>query len=100
MSLRDEIAVARGGAVVTTVAAAMLAELLFVRLTHAMQIDTHGDALPAAHAAGVAAQHQGALHTALMLGRFVSPVVLAVASSRPDPSGTWLISAGPGTARS
>jgi hypothetical protein len=50
------------------VAGAMLAEFLFVRVTHALQIDAQGAALRPAQAAAVAAQHHGVLVLAIMLG--------------------------------
>ena len=54
--------------VVASVGLAMLAEWVFVRLTGAAQIDTHGVALPPEQAAQVAAQHHGVLVIAIMLG--------------------------------
>lgn len=56
---------------VVTIAIAMLAERLLVGYTHALQIDTHGAALPPAQAAKVAAQHHGMLVIAIMLGAMV-----------------------------
>jgi len=54
--------------IAASVGLAMLAEWIFVRLTGAMQIDTHGAALPQEQAAQVAAQHHGVLVIAIMLG--------------------------------
>jgi uncharacterized membrane protein YgaE (UPF0421/DUF939 family) len=59
---------------VVTIAIAMLAEALFVRLTHALQIDTHGATLPTANAAQVTAQHHGMLVIAIMLGAVVGMI--------------------------
>lgn len=53
---------------VVTIGIAMLAERVFVSLTHALQIDTHGASLPPEQAALVAAQHHGMLVIAIMLG--------------------------------
>jgi len=47
------------------------AELLFVRFTHALQIQTHGAALPAAEAARVAGANHGTLVVAMLLGAIV-----------------------------
>jgi hypothetical protein len=59
---------------VATIAVAMLAEWLFVRLTHALQIDTHGAVLPPAQAAAVTAQHHGVLVVAILLGAILGTV--------------------------
>ena len=56
---------------VATIGAAMAAEYLFVHLTHALEIDTHGAVLPAQQAALVAAQHHGITVIAIMLGAIV-----------------------------
>jgi hypothetical protein len=53
---------------VATIGVAILAELLFVRLTHALQTDTHGAVLSPAQAAEVAVQHHGVLVVAILLG--------------------------------
>jgi hypothetical protein len=47
------------------------AELLFVRFTHALQIQAHGAALPAAEAAKVAGANHGTLVVAMILGAIV-----------------------------
>ena len=47
------------------------AELLFVRFTHALQIQTHGATLPAAEAAKVAGANHGTLVVAMLLGAIV-----------------------------
>ena len=47
------------------------AELLFVRFTHALQIQTHGAALPAAEAARVAGANHVTLVVAMLLGAIV-----------------------------
>jgi len=56
---------------VLTVAVILGAEALFVRLTHALQVQTHGPALPAAVAAKVAAGNHVYLVIALLLGAVV-----------------------------
>jgi len=56
---------------VVTIGLAMLAERVFVSLTHALQLDTHGAVLPPEQAALVAAQHHGMLVIAIMLGAMV-----------------------------
>ena len=56
---------------VATIGAAMAAEYLFVHLTHALQLDTHGATLSPQQAALVAAQHHGLLVIAIMLGAIV-----------------------------
>lgn len=55
-----------------TIAGAILAEWLFVGLTHALQTDTHGAVLPPAQAALVASQHHGVLIVAIMLGAILA----------------------------
>lgn len=59
---------------VATIAAAMAAEWAFVRLTGAMQIDTHGAVLPPAQAAEVAAANHGMTIIAIMLGAVVGMI--------------------------
>src|ERR1700733_4600160 len=59
--------------------AAMAAEWAFVRITGALEIDTHGLALPPEQAALVAAQHHGVLVVALMLGAVVALVAVFAA---------------------
>jgi uncharacterized membrane protein YccC len=59
---------------VATIGVAMFAERLFVRRTHALQIDTHGAALPSAQAAVVAAQHHGVMVIAMLLGAIVGMI--------------------------
>jgi hypothetical protein len=54
--------------VVVTIAVTMLAEWLFVRLTHALQISTPPGPLAPATAALVAAQHHGVLVIGILLG--------------------------------
>jgi uncharacterized membrane protein YgaE (UPF0421/DUF939 family) len=56
---------------VISIGIALAAEWLFVHLTHALQIDTHGAALPAAQAAAIALQHHELLIIAMMLGAMV-----------------------------
>jgi len=59
---------------VVTIGAAMAAEWGFVLLTHAMQLDTHGVAMPPAAAAQVAAQHHGVTVIAVMIGAVVGMI--------------------------
>jgi uncharacterized membrane protein YgaE (UPF0421/DUF939 family) len=56
---------------VVSIGVILEAELLFVRFTHALQIQTHGAALPAAEAAKVAAANHGTLVVAMLLGAIV-----------------------------
>lgn len=70
---------------VVTIAAAMGAEWLFVHLTHALQIDTHGAVLPPAQAALIAAQHHGLLIIAIMLGAVVGMIASFAGSMFPTP---------------
>lgn len=56
---------------VVTIALAMLVERVFVGRTHALQINTHGAALPPDRAALVAAQHHGVLVIAIMVGAII-----------------------------
>jgi hypothetical protein len=59
---------------VVTIAVAMLAEWSFVRVTHALELDTHGAALPPPEAAAVAAQHHALVVIAIMLGAVVGMI--------------------------
>jgi len=59
---------------VATIAAAMAAEWAFVRITHAMQVDTHGAVLPPAQAALVAAENHGMTIIGIMLGAVVGMI--------------------------
>lgn len=59
---------------VLTIGVAMGVEWLFVRLTHALQIDTHGAVLPPEQAALVAAQHHGVTVVAVMIGAVVGMI--------------------------
>jgi hypothetical protein len=56
---------------VLTIGLALVAEALFVHFTHALQIQTHGAALPAALAAKVAAADHGFLLIAMVIGSIV-----------------------------
>jgi uncharacterized membrane protein YgaE (UPF0421/DUF939 family) len=56
---------------VLTIGLTLAAEALFVHFTHALQIQTHGAALPAALAAKVAAVNHGFLVSAMALGSIV-----------------------------
>ncbi len=56
---------------VLTIGLALLAEALFVHFTHALQIQTHGAALPAALAAKVAAADHAFLLIAVVVGGMV-----------------------------
>jgi MFS family permease len=59
---------------VATIAAAMAAEWAFVRITGAMQIDTHGAVLPPAQAAVVSATNHGMLIIMIMVGAVVGMI--------------------------
>jgi uncharacterized membrane protein YgaE (UPF0421/DUF939 family) len=59
---------------VTTIGLAMLVEWVFVKATHALQLDTHGAQLPPQQAALVAAQHHGVLVIGIMLGAVLGMV--------------------------
>jgi hypothetical protein len=59
---------------VATIGVAMLAEWLFVRRTHALQIDTRGAVLPPAQAGAIAAQHHGVLVIAILLTAIVGMI--------------------------
>jgi len=59
---------------VATIAAAMAAEWAFVRVTHAMQVDTHGAVLPPTQAALVAAVDHGMMIIGIMLGAVVGMI--------------------------
>ena len=54
-----------------TIGLALLAEALFVHVTHALQIQAHGAALPAALAAKLAAANRGSLVNAMVAGGIV-----------------------------
>lgn len=56
---------------VITIGAILLVEWLFVRATHALQIDTHGAHLPAAKAAAVAAANHQYQVIAMMMGALI-----------------------------
>jgi uncharacterized membrane protein YgaE (UPF0421/DUF939 family) len=56
---------------VLTIAAILVAEAIFVHVTHALQIQTHGAALPAAKAAEVALANHGFLVIAMLIGAIV-----------------------------
>jgi hypothetical protein len=56
---------------VLTIGLALVAEALFVHFTHALQIQTHGAALPAALAAKVTAADHGFLLIAMVIGSIV-----------------------------
>ena len=56
------------------IALAVAAEYVFVQVTHAMQINTHGATLPPAQAALVHAQHHGVLVIAMLLGALMAMV--------------------------
>ena len=56
---------------VLTIAAALLVEWLFVRFTHALLIEPHGAALPAAEAARAAAANHGLTVIAMLLGAII-----------------------------
>jgi hypothetical protein len=51
-----------------------LAELTFVQLTRALEVDTRGAALPPTQAALIAAQHHGLLIIAIMIGAVVGMI--------------------------
>lgn len=53
---------------VITIACALLAEYVFVRLTHALEVDPGTTALAPAQAVAIAAQHHAVLVIAMMLG--------------------------------
>ena len=59
---------------VLTIAAILAAELIFVRLTHALQIQTHGAALPAARAAQVATANHDSLVVMMLLGAIIGMI--------------------------
>jgi len=59
---------------VATIGAAMAAEWAFVRITHAMQVDTHGAVLPPQQAAMVAAADHGMMIIGIMLGAVVGMI--------------------------
>lgn len=59
---------------VIAIGLALLAEYWFVHLTHALQVDTHGAALPKAQAALIHAQHHGLLIVAMLLGAIVAMI--------------------------
>lgn len=61
---------------VCALAPAWAAGWLFVQVTHAMQIDTHGARLPAAHSATVGAANHGML----IIGELVAAVVAMLRS--------------------
>ena len=56
---------------VLTIAVILEAEWVFVHFTHALQIQTHGAALPAAQAVAVAAANHGSLVLALLIGAII-----------------------------
>jgi len=60
---------------VLMVAVALGAEALFVHFTHALQIQVHGAALPAAEAAEVAAANHGFAVIAMVMGAMVGLIV-------------------------
>ena len=69
---------------VATIGAAMAAEWAFVRVTHAMQVDTHGAVLPPAQAALVAAENHGMTIIAIMLGAVVGMISAFTGSMYPS----------------
>jgi hypothetical protein len=70
---------------VLTISLALLAESVFVQLTHALQISTAGAALPAAEAAAVAAQHHALLIIAMLLGAIIGMIGSFTAAMSPGP---------------
>jgi len=68
--------------IVITIAVAMLAEWLFVRITHAMELDATG--LPAAQRAAVAAQQHGITVIAVMIGAVTGMVAAFSGGAFPD----------------
>lgn len=73
---------------VITIGAAMAAEWLFVHLTHALLIDTHGAVLPPQQQALVAAQHHGMTVIAIMLGAVVGMLASFAGGLWPTPRAT------------
>ena len=75
---------------VATIGVAMAAEWLFVHLTHALLIDTHGAVLPAQQQALVDAQHHGLTVIAIMLGAIVGLLASFGGALFPTPRSTLI----------
>lgn len=68
--------------IVVTIGAAMAVEWVFVRMTHAMELD--GSTLPASQAPMVAVQHHGVTVIAMMIGAVVGMIAAFSGSAFPD----------------